>query len=195
MRRTTTLGIAVLTVLGLVAGGPTHATASDVVQVVEPEDAHYILARMHGTWQVTEKIWVSTKGPVSTTGITVCRPVLDGLGLTCEYTSNAKNRPKLMGYGFTTWNPKTKQYESIWMDNMSHSGPSRGVATYDAEKNQLIEEVTGSGMDGRANRFAIVTSYPSTSRIIKQFSVIDEKGDSKMVMEITYERAKAGKKK
>jgi hypothetical protein len=155
--------------------------------VVGPE--HDVLAAGVGNWEVETRTWLGGGPPLAGKGRETCRPVMGGLGLTCDYASAGDKTP-YFGHAFTTWNDQEKKYESYWMDSLSHGGLAHGWGTWDEAAKTLTEVLDGKNAHGKPFRIKRVSLFESADRRLQTFYEVLPDGQEIRVMELAYERRK-----
>ncbi len=172
--------------LALPASAGTADKSKQMPKPITPGPEHAFIKGGAGTWTVVTKHWQAPGAePMKASGKMVAHAVLDGMGLHYEFTGDEQHGMRFRGFGFTTWIPAKKHYESYWFDVFSHAGMTRSTGTWD-EKTKTLN-AKNVGPDGL--EFRVATVYPdddhhTTTLFIKM-------GDKEMkIMELVYTRSK-----
>ena len=84
-----------------------------------PGAEHAQMQRMAGTWSVQAKCWFKPELPAEEwTGTAECKPILGGRYLVEDFTGVMSMGP-YHGHGMLGFNNTTKEWEHIWLDDMS----------------------------------------------------------------------------
>jgi hypothetical protein len=96
----------------------------------KPSAAHKRLASEVGIWKGIMLSWIDTSGiPVKAAALYEISMQLNGLYQDTKFTSTYMNKP-YKGYSLTGFNNSKKEYESIWVDDIS-SGMLKMTGFYD----------------------------------------------------------------
>ncbi len=170
-RRTTLAALA----LGLALAGPAaaqepqqeYSSADELMAAYmkagTPGEAHALLARMSGTWDVEVKSWMDPSGqPEIVHGIAQISMGMDGRFSIEKVEGNFMGMP-FQGTGVTGYNNVTGEYQSVWFDNMSTA-----LYTYTGSADGDKITLTGEHKD------------PVTGEKVKQRSVLTLIGNDQM---------------
>ncbi len=185
MTRTLILFVSVL------IAGPAFADHHEMPKPITPGPEHAFTKSGSGNWDVKQKMWHKPGAPpMEATGKMVAQAVMNGIGLAYEYTGDKQGEmPIFRGYGFTTWIPAKKHYESVWFDVFSYGGMTRSTGTWDEKTKTLTEAMSGPGPDGKPVNFKVVTVYPNNDGHTQTF-FMKKDGKEMKTMELVYTRAK-----
>ncbi len=150
---------------------------------------HEVLHLREGTWTVERRIWLAPGPPIVDRGKQTCRIVLSGLGVACEYATMGDVSP-MMGFGFTTWNPLEKKYESYWSDSLSHGGLTHAWGTWDPITSTFTEVQSGKDASGKAFTVKLVTLMSAKDRHLTSLLEVLPDGSEHKLMEYVYNRRK-----
>lgn len=102
-----------------VASPFTQAEMEAMQKAATPGPEHAQLQRMAGSWSVQAKCWMKPDLPAEEwTGSAECRPILGGRYLVEDFTGVMSMGP-FHGHGMIGFNNATKEWEHVWMDDMS----------------------------------------------------------------------------
>ena len=160
-------------------------------ETITPGPAHAFVKKGAGDWTVATSHWMKPGAdPMKGSGKMTSTAVVGGLGLAYAYTGDKMGEmPIFRGYGFTTWIPAKKHYESYWFDNMSVGGMAHSTATMDEKTKTMTEEMVGVGPDGKPTKFRVITVFTDDDHHTQTFYLQLPKGEMKM-MEMVYTRVK-----
>ena len=97
----------------------TQAEMEAMQKAATPGPEHAQLQRMAGTWTVQAKCWMKPELPAEEwTGTATCTPLLGGRFLVEDFTGVMSMGP-FHGHGMLGYNNATKEWEHIWLDDMS----------------------------------------------------------------------------
>lgn len=154
---------------------------------VGPE--HAIFKACAGTWNVASKMWFGPGEPQVGKAKQVCKTILGGLGASFEYHT-ISGPMAMLGHGTVVWNPLKKVYETMWVDNYSYGGMSRGTGVWDAAKKTMTETMTSLDHTGQEQVMTLVTTHESADKLVSVFSMPGPDGKPMRFMELTYVRTK-----
>ncbi|MCG3138490.1 MAG: hypothetical protein HJJLKODD_02355 [Phycisphaerae bacterium] len=107
---------------------------------VGPE--HKLMQEGAGEWDQEITDFTTGPEPKVSKGRATCKVILDGLALTFETESHC-DQGTFKGFGVTTWNTMTKNYEMTWVDTMSYNGlDSKWIGTWDAATETMTWNAT-----------------------------------------------------
>ena len=97
----------------------TQAEMEAMQKAATPGAEHAQLQRMAGTWSVQAKCWMKPELPAEEwTGTAEVRPILGGRFVVEDFTGVMSMGP-FHGHGMLGFNNTTKEWEHIWLDDMS----------------------------------------------------------------------------
>ena len=171
---------------------PKHAESMKAwMEFSTPGAPHKTLQGMTGKWKYTSKFWHKPDSkPEETSGTSTMKMVMGGRFLEHKTTGKVMGQP-FEGLGFTGYNNMTKNYETVWLDNMS-TGMMRGKGSFDTETQTLKD----SGEFSCPMTKEKEQKYRSEMKIIDKnnmsFSMWspDENGKEYKGMEMMMKRAK-----
>ncbi len=99
---------------------PEMAKAMEMyAKLAAPGEPHEELARFDGEWDVVSKFWMAPgQEPMASTGASKNKMILGGRYSLQKYESTFMGKP-FNGLGITGYDNVTKEYQSVWMDDMS----------------------------------------------------------------------------
>lgn len=117
--------VALAALAGLVATAPNtwagtepEAEMEAWVQAMSPGEPHARLAERAGEWKAVVTIWNESGGtPTVSEGVSLKTMVMGGRFLREEFSGEVMGRP-FRGVGLTGYDNVTKEYVSVWYDNM-----------------------------------------------------------------------------
>ena len=150
---------------------------------------HKVLENFVGSWDYTMKWWMATDSTAEeSTGTSEVKSIMGGRFIEQAVSGTSMGQP-FEGRGTTGYNNLTKEYTSIWIDNMG-TGTLTSTASYDPAAKTLTE--TGShtcpiSPDGKRSFRAVTTIVDETAYTYEMYTN-DEAGKEFKNMEITYKR-------
>ena len=97
----------------------TQAEMEAMQKSATPGPEHAQMQRMAGTWSVQAKCWMKPELPAEEwTGTAEVRPILGGRFVVEDFTGVMSMGP-FHGHGMLGFNNTTKEWEHIWLDDMS----------------------------------------------------------------------------
>jgi hypothetical protein len=178
-----TLTLALAGLAGSAMAGDDGKHAPDMPPQLKVTPEFQRLHRLAGTWDVTMKMWHGPGEPHTEKGTSTAQVVLDGLGISYDF----KSASGFGGHGFTTWNPAKKQYEAVWMDTMSHAGPTYSTGIWNEKDQTMVETMTSTMPDGSTQQVTSETKWVSDDKQVLSF-FMDQGGKRTKSMELTYIR-------
>lgn len=168
---------------------PALADEGHMPEAMKVGPAHAGFAKMAGTWDVAQTMFMPDGKTMQSKGKQVVRLVLGGLGVAFDYEGEMGGQ-KMVGHGFQTWIPGKSKYEGFWFDNFSINGGSHGWATYDEKTKTMDEHMTGPGPDGKDMPMHMVTKVNSDDKMTMTMFMAGPDGKEMKFMEMVYTRAK-----
>ena len=169
MRTTVRLMVAVSWMLALSAGvvraedatqpaqppmDPAKQAAMEAMQKLgSPGEAHKIFEPLVGKWSYTGQMWMSADGqPDTMTGTATNSLAFGGRFLKQEFTGTMAGNPQpFEGLGYTGYDNIRKEYQSIWLDNMS-TGVMMSTGQNDPAAGLTLQGDFSCPMTGEAHR-------------------------------------------
>lgn len=160
-----------------------------------PGEPHKGLAEMAGKWNYTSKWWMTKDAqPQESKGTSTMRMILGGRFL--EQNLKGMSMGKTFeGHGMTGYDNIKKQYEIVWLDNMS-TGIMHATGTYDPNTKTMTEmgEYTCPMREARDStahyRGETKTIDKNTFTYTMYGKGMNPDGEEFKMMEITYKRAR-----
>lgn len=156
-----------------------------------PGEAHEVLGKMVGTWDVEVESWMTPDAPVQKSqGKSEVKWILGERFVAQEYRGEMMGQP-FEGLGFTGYNNMEQEYTSIWMDNMG-TGVMSGTGLYDSETNSIAEKGTHTcpmTQEGQRKHWSITTFVDDNTHTYEMFSLDPSSGEKYRNMIITYTRS------
>ncbi len=175
--------------IGLCAAAPTLAVAGneEAGEYVNAQTAR--LERLVGPWMLTEK-HLDAKGEVvaKVTGNEDIIWVLDEHAIRRAYTSGEK-KSQYSAMGLLTWNDVEQEYQGVWLDNASTSGPRNVKGQWDSETQSFVFNLEVLNADGSETHYSIVEQFiDQNQRVATTYRLT---GSSKTkVIEVLYKRSR-----
>ncbi len=170
--------------------GMDEAMMAQVKEYSTPNENHKVLEQFVGSWEHSMKWWVSPEPPPEeSTGSTEVQWILDGRFIEQTVTGTSMGQP-FAGRGITGYDNMKKEYNSIWIDNMS-TGMMTAKASYDSatktfkEKGDFTCPIRNGSVAFRAE-----TKIVDDDTHIYTMYTTDAGGKEFKTMEITYKRKK-----
>jgi hypothetical protein len=156
-------------------------TASAVAQEpAKPGPEHKLLSKQVGAWTTTLKA-----GDMENKGTVTFKMELGGLWLVGSLESDLGGQ-KFYGKSMDTYDPRKKQYVSVWFDSMSTT-PLTMEGNYGKDRKTLTMVGDGVGMDGKPAKWKSVSTWEDDDTLHMRMYV----GDAKDPMfTVTYKRKK-----
>ena len=140
------------------------------------------LQKFVGTFEVSGKFWFQPGQPPQHTKATATfKPVLGGKYVRQDYTDP---NFRVKGVGFMGYDPRTQQWSSVWMYNMSQQ---MEYSSGKADQNGVLQ-LTGGKRAKATRRYSHEWTDPDT-RVMKSWWELPG-GERSMVYEMTYRRKK-----
>ena len=152
-----------------------------------PGPMHEMMAKTAGDWKTTIKFWMDPTGePMVTEGTSKAEMILGGRYLKETSNSTVMGMP-MEGMSITGYDNFTKEFTSIWIDNMG-TGTTVAKGTYDKETKTIT--LHGSMVDPMTGKD---TKYRQVLNIIDDnhhtFEMfVDHDGQEVKNMEVDYTR-------
>jgi hypothetical protein len=152
-----------------------------------PGPMHEMMAKTAGDWKTTIKFWMDPAGePMVTEGTSKAEMILGGRYLKETSNSTVMGMP-MEGMSITGYDNFTKEFTSIWIDNMG-TGTTVAKGTYDKETKTIT--LHGSMVDPMTGKD---TKYRQVLNIIDDnhhtFEMfVDHDGQEVKNMEVDYTR-------
>jgi hypothetical protein len=124
----------------------------------KPGPEHEFLKKLEGTWDTSMKV----QG-MEVKGTAVYKMELGGIWLVSSVEGEVSGT-KFYGKGLDSYDPITKKYVSVFVDNMG-GRPLVMDGTYDKDKKTLTMAGEGPGMDGKTTKYKSVAEMPDDNTI------------------------------
>lgn len=155
IKRNVGWGIAVGIAAGLVGGCATNVTVKEAAQpegmevpvIMQLSPEHALLKDMEGSWQGTFRFLMGPGQWVEGVGSCKRKLAYNDRFLIEEIRGDFAGQP-FEGMGITGFNSATKEFETVWIENMA-TNISLSTGTYDASKKsysflgEMIDPMTG----------------------------------------------------
>jgi hypothetical protein len=158
-------------------------------KAAEPAEAHKLLQKQVGKWNLSLKSWPAPGAPpMESTGTAETKSLLGDRYVQTEVSSNMMGKA-FSGIGTTGYDKAKKKYVGTWIDSMS-TGMMLSEGTADASgKVMTTQAVATDPLTGKPTKMRIVSKWESDDKIVEEF--FEKKGGKDVkTMEITYTRAK-----
>jgi hypothetical protein len=149
-------------------------------QSPEPGPEHAMLKKLEGQWTAKVKL-----GDEVSTGAATYKMECGGLWLTSTFKGELMGQP-FEGRGVDGYDPESKKFVSVWVDNMV-TKPMSLEGTYDKEKKTLTMIGTAPTPNGPV-KHKLVTHYKDEDH--HTFSMYPEGAGDTPVLTIEYTRKK-----
>lgn len=155
----------------------------------QPEAHHELLKPFEGTFKAEVKMWCGPGEPQQMTGITRNRFVLDGRFLEQHYDGDASGDfGAYVGRGYWGYNRVTRQYEGMWIDNMStpmmfEAGDVDAAGKVWTMAGTYDDPATGE----RRNKKSVIRLVSNDHNVMEMY-MVDASGNEMKTMEIHYRR-------
>ncbi len=155
-----------------------------------PGENHHVLDPLIGKWDFSIKSWMSADAPPEeSTGTSEIAWDLDGHFVKQTVSGSMMGKP-FNGMGFIGYDNLKKEYESIWIDNMS-TGMMKGSGKWDAAAKALTSSGTFScPLVGGDRTSREVTTIVDADHFTHEMYSPGADGKEFKMMEIRYTRAK-----
>lgn len=172
-------------------GGPTPEEMKRWHEASTPNDNHKVLDVLTGEWSHSMRGWMAPDSePMESTGTTSAKWILGGRFLQSEVRGMAMGQP-FEGQNTVGYNNMKKQYDSVWLDNMS-TGMMISTSKYDtatktfSEKGSFSCPMTGDVDQPYRSEMKIADNDNYTYTMYSK----DKDGKEFKSMEIKYSRKK-----
>ncbi len=155
-----------------------------------PNENHKVLDQLVGQWNLTMKWWMSADAtPEQSTGSSETAWILGGRFIEEKVSGQAMNQP-FEGRGITGYDNLKKEYQSVWLDNMS-TGMMTSTGSYDAATKTLTQNGSFSCpiVNGPRNFRGIIKVVDGNNYMYTMY-MTDPNGKEFKSMEINYTRKK-----
>ncbi len=163
-----------------------------MMAIGSPNKNHQLLEKFAGEWTYTLRYWMGTgTEPQNMSGTSSNTLIFDGRYLEQTVTGDAvEGHPAFEGRGFTGYNNLRKEYESVWLDNMSTTLMS-GSGLYNAETKTLNEkgEFSCSMTQETHRSYRAAWQIQDEDHHTYKSYMRDSEGKEYLAMEIKYTRA------
>ena len=152
-----------------------------------PGPMHEMMAKTAGDWKTTIKFWMDPAGePMVTEGTSKAEMILGGRYLKETSNSTVMGMP-MEGMSITGYDNFTKEFTSIWIDNMG-TGTTVAKGTYDeATKTVTLHGSMVDPMTGKDIKYRQVLNVIDDNHHVFQMYV-DHDGKEVKNMEVEYTR-------
>lgn len=156
----------------------------------KPGPNHEAIAQLAGEWQCAVKYQMDPSQPwAESQGSARAQMLYDGRYLHEEFTGDFAGAP-FKGTAVLGYNNLSKQFQSVWIDNMS-TQIEVATGTYDAAtKTFTLAGQCDDPMTGKAKHTKEVTTINSADKHTSLFYEVGTDGKETKVMEIVYTRGK-----
>ena len=167
-----------------------QAQSDAMMAAMKTNEQHKALEKFAGIWDVKSKVWMMPGAPAQeATGQAESKMDFGGRFLCMTYKSEIMGQPfegrLVMGYS-----NNAKQYEGVWLDNMSTSlWNSTGTASSDG--NTFTWTGTMVEPNGEKNATREVTTFKGPDTYTSEFFETGKDGKENKTMELTYTRKAA----
>lgn len=151
-------------------------------QGVTPGPEHEVLKKFEGTWSA------KSQDSGDEMGVLTAKMELGGLWLITTFKGQI-NGQSFDGRGMDSYDPKKKQYVSVWADSMS-TAPMVSKGSYDKEKKTLTMTGEGPGPDGQMLKFRSTTKFESDDRHVFAMYMTTPDGQEMKILDLVYTRKK-----
>lgn len=164
----------------------------------KPTKAHEVLARDAGHWDSEVSMFFAGPDapPAKYKGVEVVELVSGGLFSRTTFKCQMGER-EFEGHGLVGYDPRTKEYTGLWVDNFT-STPTSLKGKYDEEKKTLTMHLTLMDEAGREIKQKQLTTFVNENTKTFQIFLLVDAGGQELeikVMEMTAKkRRSAGKK-
>lgn len=163
-----------------VAGLAASAARAQEMPMPKPGPEHEQLKKLEGTWDCD----VKSMGQDSK-GTMVYKMDLGGLWLVGKFEGSFGGG-KFEGRGLDSYDARKGKYVGVWVDSMG-TLPMVSEGTYDKDKKTMTMAGEGPGMDGKVQKYKMVTEEKDPDTLL--FTMY-QGGEDQPVMTITYKRRK-----
>jgi len=165
-------------------GQDQEAMMKAYLELAKPGEAHAKLAEMAGDWNYVMLSYEDPEHPMEITGTATMNMVMDGRYLRQETEGMMMGSP-FTGVGVTGYNNITKEYESIWYDNMG-TGIMKSVGHAEGDvvvmHSEYVDPMTHKSMD-------VKTVSKIVNKDEQTFTWYNVDGETEVkAFEITYTR-------
>lgn len=162
---------------------------AEMMASMTPGEHHAHLAKFAGDWDVKSKMWMEEGAPpMESTAVVTAKMEMGGRFLYIHYTGDMMGQP-FRGVSIMGYNNNSKQYESVWVDNMSISmWFSTGFCSADGKTYTMSGTFTEP--DGTKKTTREVTSWTGADTYVMEFyETPSVKGATeRKMMELAYTR-------
>ncbi len=170
------------------AAGQDQPGAALMMKAMMPGDAHKRLAALVGNWTTRIKSMERAGAtPVESTGTASFAMIMDGRFLVENFTSKTP-AGDFIGMGLQGYNNMSKEYEEVWVDNMS-TGMANFSGTWDEEMQAFKWSGTFSNpMQGGTTAAKSIMKKISDTQY--EYTMMEARGDKHFkALEIIYTKA------
>ena len=172
-----------------------EAKMAEMMKMAAPGEGQKVLDAFVGSWTHTMKMWMAPDSkPEQATGTTVSQWVMGGRLVRQDARGTMSGQP-FEGLGLTGYDNMKKEYNGIWIDNMT-TGIMQSSMQYDAATKTFAENGTfACPMTGEKDKwYRSVTKITDKDHYSMEMYFKDDKGKEFKSMEILYTRAGETKK-
>jgi hypothetical protein len=149
---------------------------------------HELFKHVVGQWKVeTTESWPGMDKPNVSTGMAVCRLMMDGRFLQQRYESDYQGT-KFRGLGIYGYDKSKKKYFCVWLDNMS-TGLTLSEGEYDKESDQLVLEGEAASPMGKMRTRTVIKPVDDDTLTMDYYVAMPDAKEHK-AMVATYTRQK-----
>lgn len=154
-----------------------------------PSDGHKVLEKLVGTWNHTMQHWMSPDSPAEgTSGTSEISWIMDGRYVQHSVNGSWNGQP-FKGMGIIGYDNITKEYNTIWLDNMG-TGIMQANGTYNRGSNSIGEAGAFScPMTNSTRKYRAITKFIDDNTYTYETYMTDpSSGKEFRSMLITYTR-------
>ena len=157
-----------------------------------PNENHKQLDKLAGSWDFTMKMWMSPDAatPEESTGTSDVKWILDGRFIEENVTGTSMGQP-FTGMGIVGYDNIQKQYNSVWLDNMS-TGMMKGTGSFDAATNTFKQsgDFTCPMTQGSRTYHDEIKVIDENTHVMEMYMTDPASGKEFKTMELSYTRKK-----
>jgi hypothetical protein len=172
------------------AGAPAMSAADleAMTKAATPGEPHKLLARYIGDWTYTQKMWMAPGQPPAEAGGTMhAEAKMDGRYVEHTWKGSFMGTP-FEGRGTEGYDNVSKQYVSVWIDNMG-TGISTSTGTCDSGGKKCTYNATmNDPMSGGPTTMRSVITWADGNNFTNEMYGKDPSGKDMKMMEITAKR-------
>ena len=148
-----------------------------------------LLERYVAIWRATEHHFNALGEQIATVKSTEqISWILNRRAIRRVYTTVTKAIVSYTAIGTLTWNAAKQQYDGVWFDTTSLTGPSTVKAQWNRDERTMTYTLTSSSGDGKTLRHKVVEKFPDDDNRTSTTYLLADDDRVVKVLEVVYQR-------